>query len=126
MKRSRFLLLSASGVVAIALPSINACRGSVEYPDSLSQPTSLSKIWDEQKVRSVGTNYRNTFPGEANKRTLVELLSTNGDGNGNSQVSLEEQIREDFKNSDTVNLDGWILSETEARQCALFSLEQKE
>jgi hypothetical protein len=36
--------------------------------------------------------------------------------------SIEEQVRDDFAAGRTVVVSGWVLSETEARQCALFSL----
>jgi len=34
---------------------------------------------------------------------------------------LEESIKNDFETGNTVIVDGWILSRTEARQCALLS-----
>jgi hypothetical protein len=37
---------------------------------------------------------------------------------------LEKKVRQDFQENKTVVVDGWILSVTEARQCALFSLSQ--
>jgi hypothetical protein len=36
--------------------------------------------------------------------------------------SIRSQIQADFAADRTVMLDGWVLSVTEARQCALFSL----
>ncbi len=41
------------------------------------------------------------------------------------RASLEERIRNDFINGDTVAVDGWLLSITEARLCALVSLLQE-
>ena len=36
--------------------------------------------------------------------------------------SIAQQVRDDFAAGRTVVVDGWVLSATEARQCALFSL----
>jgi hypothetical protein len=35
---------------------------------------------------------------------------------------MSDLVRGDFAHGRTVIVDGWILSVTEARQCALFSL----
>ena len=35
---------------------------------------------------------------------------------------LLQQIREDFEQECTVNIEGWILSQTEAHLCALTAL----
>jgi len=35
---------------------------------------------------------------------------------------VNEQVQLDFARGRTVMLNGWVLSVTEARQCALFSL----
>jgi hypothetical protein len=38
------------------------------------------------------------------------------------RADLEERIRNDFIHGDTVAVDSWLLSITEARLCALVSL----
>jgi len=38
---------------------------------------------------------------------------------------LAKKIQQDFQQDKTVVVDGWVLSRTEARQCALFSLTEK-
>jgi hypothetical protein len=40
----------------------------------------------------------------------------------NLATTLDQQIKNDFITGNMVMVDGWILSVTEARQCALFSL----
>ena len=35
---------------------------------------------------------------------------------------IDDQVRDDFAAGRTVLVGGWVLSVTEARQCALFSL----
>jgi hypothetical protein len=38
------------------------------------------------------------------------------------EKSIDDTVHEDFAAGRTVVVDGWVLSVTEARQCALFSL----
>jgi hypothetical protein len=40
------------------------------------------------------------------------------------QTRVDRRVQADFDQGRTVMLRGWILSQTEARQCALFSLLQ--
>jgi hypothetical protein len=106
-------------------------------------PTSgLSMIWREERAEwrlrrllrhpdsatAVGAVYRRAVPAEADPPTLTRLLL--------SSLSLDEarlarrsdawlralvaaRIRNDFTAGHTATIDGWILSRTEARLCAL-------
>jgi hypothetical protein len=76
------------------------------------------------RVRQLGAHYRAATPQEHNADTLRAAIS-NGHrlripslGIG----TLDDQIRDDFAAGRTVVVDGWVLSVTEARQAALFSL----
>lgn len=77
-----------------------------------------------ERVRQLGAHYRASTPSENSVDALRAALSS-GLGlqipflkNG----SLDGQIRDDFAAGRTVVVDGWVLSVTEARQAALFSL----
>jgi hypothetical protein len=80
-------------------------------------------------ARAVGAAYRRTFPAEADPPKLTGLLL--------SSLSLDEarlarqsdaslralvvaRMRNDFAAGHTATIDGWILSRTEARLCALW------
>ncbi len=89
----------------------------------LFQPQSLAKIWDTDTMNTIGLNYMLKVPKENRERILVKRLM--GKSNGESEnlaTKLEKQISNDFTSGNMVMVDGWILSVTEARQCALFSL----
>lgn len=125
MKRSKFIKLSSAGSLAIAIPSLKGCRGSVEYPSSLSQPGTITRIRDPQQIQSIGNAYLERVPDEANRRTLVLLLSAEAPADSTAIPEfMKRRIAHDFENGNTVMVDGWIISQTEARQCALYSLEQ--
>ena len=108
----------------MALPSLNGCRGPVEYPGSLSHPGLITNIRDSQQIETIGTAYLKKALKE-DKRTLVRLLLAEAPDDTTAIPGfLEKQVARDFETGDTVMVNGWILSKTEARQCALYSLEQ--
>jgi hypothetical protein len=93
----------------------------------LAEPEMLSYIWDNQAIEDIGKAYLQKFPAEDTKKSLVKFLSPeiSSDSNHISEM-LNKQIKEDFTNNRIAMLDGWLLSVTEARQCALFSLTQQK
>ncbi len=87
------------------------------------EPLSLSEICTRQKMIDFGLAYRQ-ISGENSADSIRALLALDpSDLFKNQQKQLEERISEDFKQDNTVVIDGWLLSITEARQCALLSLE---
>jgi hypothetical protein len=80
---------------------------------ALAHPEFLSHICDEATIKAIGTVYREQTTTEAQQDKLIELLRTSHD--------LEKDIRDDYSSGRIVILRGWVLSLTEARQCALYS-----
>lgn len=73
---------------------------------------------------SLGKHYLALFPEEANYNWLMKQTlpsSTYTDLQTLKQI-LKTQRQQDFYESNTVMLEGWILSRTEARLCALLAL----
>lgn len=79
----------------------------------------------------VGRAYLQTFPGEADAERLVSQLCASDPlkhrtlldaGSKRCVELLALTHRQDFEKGRTVKVDGWILSETEARLCALATL----
>ncbi|HKE89956.1 MAG TPA: twin-arginine translocation signal domain-containing protein [Gemmatimonadales bacterium] len=102
MNRRRFLQLSAFGVTA----------GAVSLGSGPAQvtPQELLDLLGPETVRGLGRRYREMVP-------AADLLSAT-----TSRGSISRRIRDDFARGRTVVVGGWVLSLTEARQCALFSL----
>ena len=119
--RRRFLQLSALGVLAAVADS--ACAPAGERGAALDHPE-LVEVLGAERVRELGTHYRAATPGESTADALRAAISSGrgfhlpffGDG------SLASAIKDDFAEGRTVLVDGWVLSVTEARQAALFSL----
>jgi hypothetical protein len=125
MKRRQFILVALSGVATVAIPmGFYGCSGT-QYDEVLAKPTLLLAIWDHQAIAKIGKLYLEQYPGENTEQKLVELLSKPmlKDENDFTQA-LTSRIKEDYITGKIVTLDGWVLSVTEGRQCALFSLIQ--
>jgi hypothetical protein len=125
MERRRFLGLI--GGTAVAARSV-ACGASPDLQQSaLARPYLLDALGAE-RVRALGVRYREMMPAErdaaslrdAIRRSLPMTARLSGDG----PSPLARLVHDDFDGGRTVVVDGWILSATEARQCALFSLGQ--
>jgi hypothetical protein len=103
-----------------------ACAGeSAEDERALARP-GLLDVFGADRVRQLGSRYRANVPKEDSAAALRAAIS----GGLRQRLrlpwsprpSLEQRVRDDFAAGRTVLVDGWVLSATEARQCALFSL----
>lgn len=123
MNRRKFLLLASAGGTAIAIPSIYYTQQVPDYDKSLTIPHSLSLIWEKETILTTGRKYIEKFPEENSERSLTRALFTD------SQITndhLESKSKRDFESSQYVIIDGWMLSRTEARQCALLAIHQSK
>ena len=115
MKRRRFLKISVAGGT-LALGS-SALLVSCSKPGA-PPPQGLQSLFpDDERLIQLGRSYREAYPEEDDVDVLRELTASVEDSSLGS-----EAIRRDFESGNTVQLDGWILSRTEARLCALHSI----
>jgi len=92
-------------------------------------PLILSGILDEEWLRIIGKSYRAMWPAENSKTNLMNAIKSDihtidektYDG-ANEAFEIEKTVERDFKSERFIVIKGWVLSETEARQCALLSL----
>lgn len=130
MKRRNFIVLSALAAGAVSVPFFNCAGPDPELDKKLAIPQTLASLLDENSIKAIGKKYGSSYPGEYSIRTLEQQLVKYGDGKSVSSNTpakeiysvLNAHIQDDFESADTLVLDGWVLSLTEARQCALFSL----
>lgn len=91
---------------------------------TLARPDLLDLLRDEQVVHDLGQRYREVVPAENNTHALTHAIA--GESPAMTRAALrarvKDQVQRDFADDRTVMLNGWILSVTEARQCALYSL----
>ena len=127
MKRRTFIV--AACVTAVSLPIINYSWSSLHQHDPLIYPEELSQLCDEQSIRDIGIKYRSSFPEENSKEVITQLILS-GSISKTVKISEKEKLSEaikkktflDFFDNQIVIINGWVLSKTEALQCALFSL----
>ena len=132
MKRREFIGIAAVGAAGVVLPAPS--RGEGSFAPTLAHPRLLEILHDERRVRDLGRRYRENVPGEDTPDALAHAILREPSARGRGPIStrssemvalrarVDEQVQSDFADGRTVTLDGWILSLTEARQCALFSL----
>ena len=119
--RRRFLQLSVAGVVA-ALADSACTRDTGEDAQALARPSVLEMLGVDRTLE-IGTRYRAAVPEENTVAALSDAISSS-----QRQFpwirsrSIDEQVRDDFAGGRTIVISGWVLSRTEARQCALYSL----
>jgi hypothetical protein len=123
MQRRTFIHLSAYTAIALTLPIMDGC-GLNSTDKVLSEPLFFSHLVDIKIIRETGRAYRKLFPAEDNQATLNQLLLGSDQTKDKKliQKQLDEQVDQDFKTGKTVTTKGWVLSVTEARQCALYSI----
>lgn len=130
MKRRNFILISSAVVLAVAsVPAYRYYKKKSRFYNPLITPDDLSRFCDEGTIREIGLSYRNMVPAENEKKKLTDILLTGDDGkitgtSDNVAVYdlIDKKIKKDFKEYQLQVIKGWVISTTEARQCALFSL----
>lgn len=130
MQRRYFLWLSVAGTTSLTLSTWSCSTDNGALHKALAQPEVLSRFCDAQTLKDIGKGYRNNVSAENNKDRLQDLLLSGSSGKAINrtadratiQTALRNQIEEDFKAGRIIKIQGWVLSVTEVRQCALFSL----
>src|SRR5213083_1538529 len=102
MNRRDFLRISALGAAVL---TVAAREDAAAHPDLLS-------VLGPEPVRAIGAQYRRLVPAENDRiRLRAAILAP--------RMSIVAMVRRDFDTGRTVLVNGWVLSATEARQCAL-------
>jgi hypothetical protein len=130
MKRRSFILLSGLGISAIGISSVRLFNLDFEDQNLYAKPKLLSKLCNDETIRLLGESYLKFDPDERNRDRLMNKLyghairidSLQQQDRLSMRAQVENSIREDFAAGKTVVLKGWVLSVTEARQCALYSI----
>jgi hypothetical protein len=117
LDRRQFLQLSALGIVGTFADI--GCSTQRDRP--LDQPLLIATLGPE-RVRELGARYRSQTPAEKTADVLRAALTKNR--RPLFAESLDKMIEDDFETGRIVIVDGWVLSLTEARQAALYSLSR--
>jgi hypothetical protein len=128
MKRKSFII--SASAVAVGLPAAYYYKKHYwKSGNSIVIPAVLSNFCDENTLREIGTEYRRQVPEENNQQKLRDLIFTDASGKkiktsdkSTIETFIANKNHEEFLKYNTTIIKGWIISQTEARQCALFSL----
>jgi hypothetical protein len=122
MKRRAFIGITAAGAAGMAVTSA-ARAGAVEPRVILAMPEVVHVLGD-RRVAEIGELYRTTVPSEQTAEALEQAIRADVEPGPDTSLGarVRERVRRDFALGRTITLGGWILSVTEARQCALYSL----
>jgi hypothetical protein len=129
--RRRFLLGACAVAVPVALAPLKPWRAIVEVTGARTPAARLAGLLAHRdSARSLGRAALAALPGATTPPALAAavLADLPGDAAALAAASDDDlralvaaRVREDFDSGDTVRVDGWILSCTEARLCALAS-----
>jgi hypothetical protein len=132
MNRKKFIWFAAVAAAGAAIPVlIQNIRKNRLLSSPFAYPSFLACFMNESTIRKIGIKYRLMNIAESSKTKLEQLLAADlekhqPNGKTDSQLidEFEKETIHNFQTNKTIIADGWVLSVTEARQCALFSLTQ--
>ncbi len=121
-----------STLAALALSALMPCGARAGLTtESSAHCLAACTGSDRKAAQRIGRAYLADHPAEAHTDHLTRVLEARLDMETEAvthlapsrlRVLLDEAIRADFAGFDTVMLDGWVLSRTEVRLCALAAL----
>lgn len=127
MKRRNFVNVTSLAAIGMLIP-FTSCNNNSDIDKAIALPISLSYLLNEEALHEIGNLYLIKKWTQTKEKHIKKLLLENIDiSNSSSDFysisnKLEQKIKNDFESNRIVEIDGWILSETEAQQCALFML----
>ena len=120
MHRRTFLQTAAAGAIVAAAGA--ACAEDRPSDDVLATPA-ITAMFGRRRILQFGEWYREMMPKESDAETLREKIVTGEERRfhfpWSKGLTIDERVADDFANGRTVLVNGWLLSRTEARQCAL-------
>jgi hypothetical protein len=123
----RFVCVTQS-ILAFALVfGVDTRKRRIIWPDGIAAGVG-GLFGDVEAARQLGRHYLATHPDEANVATLATLLYSEGsgwwppDGPAVLRAGIAARRKADFSAGRVVQVDGWVLTSTEARACALAAL----
>ena len=123
MNRRQLLVKTSMGTIALFLPGCGFLQSPLPI-DQLNFPQAMAFIQDNENIEALGLKYLELFPEENGEQRLARnIISSQGESD-DFQTVISNKIQEDFETGAIVQIDGWLLSRTEARQCALFALSK--
>ena len=118
LDRRQFLSAAAAGAALTVIGATGVEHDASSDLHDLAHPELLGALGADT-VREIGEAYRAIVPAEHDRASLEAALRAELHA---ARSSDEDPIRADFAAGRVIVVRDWVLSRTEARQCALFSL----
>ena len=127
ISRRAFLALCGASVAAASAGTLKLIggKGHKKAPGEELTLRVAAVFTDRKSANAVGEAYLHVHPGEDDERRLVRLLRASNSAWSRSfsptaiRTLGREQARRDYAAGRLTVVDGWYLSQTEARMCAL-------
>jgi hypothetical protein len=128
MKRKKFIAIAAATAAAVPLGYYGYQKSKKVY-NQVNFPAMLAQFCSAEELKGIGSAYLQTVPDERDAEKLKSLLlagiSAQKITSSNANEHLNKKTEEDFLKENVKVLNQWVITHTEARQCALFSLTYK-
>lgn len=125
----RQALVFLGGIAAAGLIPGAAIQATPSQPVVTAATRLFGKLATRASAAMIGLAYLRRHPAEHNAETLMRALDFI-DGldlqGGDTRLLARlyaDRVSQDFESVNVVNVDGWVLSKTEARVFALLSLQ---
>ncbi len=129
MKRRTFIYTGIAVAASLTLSDLLLLNNEPKWKKQpFLYPFILSNILDEESLWVIGNSYRVKRPDEDSKIKLLNAITSGmltiqtTNDKLHQAMEIEKNVELDFKSDKLIVIKGWVISETEARQCALLSL----
>ena len=121
MERRRFINISSASIVLLSTGAF-ALNNNVKH-QLILETESLGSIWNHSTIVRVGQLYRDQYPNENYSKSLLGTIPEHLINSEELSKCFKKKIIDEHKNNDTLLIDGWLISKTEGRKCALISIK---
>lgn len=116
-------MLTTSSLLAAWLPARLPAVTTSQALSQLAMPELPPALAAHQDLCRIGRLYLRELPAETGVSTLARtLLPVDTRHEEQLTATIRRRVEQDFMQGDTVQIDGWVLARTEARQAALYTL----
>ena len=120
LDRRQFLSAAAGSAALTFMEGRRVEHDATSDLHALARPELLGAL-GANAVREIGEAYRALVPAESDRASLETALRADLRA---ARSSSEDPVRADFAAGRVIVVRDWVLSRTEARQCALFSVRE--
>lgn len=128
MQRRTFIKLSGAATVLSMAPWVTGCVSDAQWTGTLATPQTIGAFCTKDELIAVGEAYCKMHSNECDQSSIEDLILKDGDKTYKPTDTpslvrfLNTKIASEFASGDLIVVKGWVLSRTEARQIALYSL----